>query len=122
MSEVKKYFNVAGREIIADNPTLEAFARRYEKFYSNKPKFSTADGHEAWLRKLLEIRETPFTIWLHRTNVDFDSILGQGLRIYEEGGDLNSTMSMVFSSEHPNIEECINYFLNSLILLKSSSL
>lgn len=42
------------------------------------------------------------------------SIIYQGLKIYEESGKLESTMSRVFDSTSSDIDGDINYFLNAV--------
>ena len=116
MSEPIEVTTISGGKMKGDKAPWDRIAAKIQRFYETRPDFPNIDFFENWLRDLIEKSDEPFAIYCHRTQPqNVSSIMESGLRIYESSGALQSTMSMIFNSEHPDIEGCINYVLNSLV-------
>ena len=99
-----KVMNIHG-QLIDDE---SGFGKQVRTFRENKPV-------ENWVRNLLKTYENKedFFLYIHKTKEkNFKPIIDQGLKIYEKGGSLESTMSRCLDSKSSDIEGDINYFLN----------
>ena len=107
-----KVLNIYGIEV--DNTTFEG--PRIKKWRSSKPIFWHSEYLEKWLRQQITNNKEPFFIYCHKTKeYNVNSIIYQGLNIYEKNGGIHSAMSRIFDSESIDIEGDINYFLNAVI-------
>ena len=106
-----KVMNIYG--VMIDDNTLEG--QRIKKWRSDKSLTTNSKLLEKWTRQLLINENVDFYLYIHQTKPEnLYSIICQGLKIYEEGGALESTMSRAFDSTSRDIEGDINYFLNAL--------
>jgi len=106
-----KVMNIYG--VMIDDETL--VGTRVKQWRSDKPLTTNNQLIEEWIRNLINNQNYDFYLYIHQTKPEnIDSILHHGLRIYEEGGALESTMSRAFDSTSSDIEGDINYFINAL--------
>ena len=88
---------------------------RIKKYRTVKPVTRNSELLEIWIRQLLSNCSNDFFLYIHKTKSEnIYQIIRQGLKIYEPGGALESTMSPVFDSSSSDIEGDINYFLNAV--------
>ena len=91
------------------------FGETIKKYRTVKPVTRNSELLEAWIRQLLSNCNDDFFLYIHKTKKEnIYPIIYHGLKIYEEGGELESTMSRVFDSTSSDIEGDINYFLNEV--------
>ena len=105
-----KVMNIYG--IMVDDT---GFGEKIKEYRTTKPRTVNSELLETWIRQLLSICSNDFFLYIHKTKSEhIYPIIYQGLKIYEPGGDLESTMSRVFDSSSTDIEGDINYFLNAV--------
>ena len=106
-----KVMNIYG--VMVDDDTK--FGKTIKKYRLEKPVTNNSELLEAWVRQLLSNCSDEFFLYIHKTKSEnVYPIIYQGLKIFEEGGSLESTMSRVFDSTSSDIEGDINYFLNAV--------
>ncbi|MGN1000971.1 MAG: hypothetical protein ACI4OG_03445 [Bacilli bacterium] len=106
-----KVMNICG--VMIDDNTV--YGQTVKRFREEKPKTINSVELENWIRQLISNSNNDFFLYIHKTKEEnLYPIIYQGLKIYEEGGALQSTMSPVFDSTSIDPEGDINYFLNAI--------